>query len=93
MYRRYVFGVDYNKKLRIDLGFHKTEKNVAHNPYVEMSIGSPEVMGRNYMGAGFHLTGTAEFYSDGPLFERMHQERSFCSRVMVFTPETCRQMV
>lgn len=43
--------------------------------------------------AGFHLTGTAEFHSDGPLFERMHQERSFCSRVMVFTPETCRQMV
>ena len=74
-------------------GFHKTEKNVTNNPYVEMSIGSPEVMGRNYMGAGFHLTGTAEFYSDGLLFERMHQERSFCSRVMVFTPETCRQMV
>ena len=46
-WNKYIIVTEDEKILIPCAGFHKTEKNVANNSYVEMSIGSPEVMGRN----------------------------------------------
>ena len=43
------------------------------------------------MGTGFLLTGTAEFRKDGELFDRMKAKCSFANRVLIFTPDSCKQ--
>ena len=45
------------------------------------------------MGTGFLLRGKAEFLKEGPLFDAKHDKCSFCNRVLVFTPELCRQTI
>lgn len=92
-WNKYVMVTKDDELLIPCAGYRKTESNIKSNPYVEITIGSTEVKGKKYLGTGFLLPGTAEFQSDGPLFERMHSVRKFCNRVMVFTPETCKQMV
>ena len=42
-------------------------------------------------GTGFLLTGTASFLKEGTLFTRMKEKCPFAARVLVFTPESCRQ--
>ena len=92
-WNKYVIVTDDEKLLIPCYGFRKTERNIAENPYVEITLGSSDVMGYKGMGAGFLLIGTAEFQSSGPLFEEMHDKCDFANRVMVFTPEKCTQMI
>lgn len=73
-------------------GMVKTEKNVQSNSYIEITLGSHEVMGYKSMGTGFLLTGTAEFVSEGDYFDSMHKKCSFANRVLIFTPNSCKQM-
>ncbi|WP_243362555.1 pyridoxamine 5'-phosphate oxidase family protein [Fundidesulfovibrio terrae] len=49
--------------------YHKTEKNVAHDNRVLMTVGSRKVTGKNGPGAGFLIRGTAAFETSGPHFE------------------------
>ena len=92
-WNKYVIVTDDEKLLIPCYGFRKTERNIAENPYVEITLGSSDVMGYKGMGAGFLLIGTAEFQASGPLFEEMHDKCDFANRVMVFTPEKCTQMI
>ncbi|MDY2965282.1 MAG: hypothetical protein SOR58_03675 [Megasphaera massiliensis] len=45
------------------------------------------------MGTGCFLTGKAEFFKEGDLFDAMKDKCSFTNRVLVFTPETCKQTI
>lgn len=45
------------------------------------------------MGTGCLLTGKAEFFKEGDLFDAMKAKCAFTNRVLVFTPETCKQTI
>ena len=74
-------------------GFRKTEKNGENQPYMEIVIGSDKVQGKMGMGTGFLLTGTARFEKEGEYLDRVKDKLSVASRVLVFTPETCKQTI
>ncbi|WP_033169355.1 pyridoxamine 5'-phosphate oxidase family protein [Selenomonas sp. ND2010] len=92
-WNKYLIVTTDEKILIPAFGFRKTEANVKQNPYVEVTLGSHEVQGKMGMGTGCLLTGTAAFYSDGELFEAMHDKCSFCNRVLVFSPASCKQTI
>ena len=92
-WNKYLIITADEKILMPCFGFHKTEKNAAENPIVEVVIGSHEVQGKMGMGTGFLLRGKAEFLKEGALFDEMKAKCSFANRVLVFTPESCRQTV
>lgn len=92
-WNKYLILTDDGKILMPCFGFRKTEENVAHQPYVDVVIGSDKVQGKMGMGTGFLLKGRAEFLKEGELFERMHDKCSFANRVLVFTPDECKQKV
>lgn len=92
-WNKYLIVTDDEKILIPCFGFHKTEKNVSRNPRVEVVVGSHEVPGKMGMGTGCLLTGTAEFANEGPLFDRMKEQCTWCSRVFIFTPKTCVQTI
>lgn len=53
-------------------GMHLTQKNIAANPKVLLTVGAREVAGkRGQPGTGFLVTGTAEFLSGGEDFDRV----------------------
>lgn len=92
-WNKYLIVTDDKKILIPCFGFHKTEKNVSHNPRVEVVVGSHEVQGKMGMGTGCLLTGTAAFASEGPLFDEMKEKCTWASRVLIFTPQTCVQTI
>ncbi|WP_415943246.1 pyridoxamine 5'-phosphate oxidase family protein [Megasphaera elsdenii] len=92
-WNKYLIVTDDEKILIPCFGFHKTEKNVSHNPRVEVVVGSHEVQGKMGMGTGCLLTGTAAFASEGPLFDEMKEKCTWASRVLIFTPQTCVQTI
>lgn len=92
-WNKYLIIIEDDKILIPCFGFRKTEANVKENPYMEISLGSHEVQGKMGMGTGFLLTGTGEFFFEGELFTQMHDKCDFASRVLVFTPESCRQTI
>ena len=92
-WNKYIIVTDDEKILIPCFGFHKTEKNVSHNPRVEVVVGSHEVQGKIGMGTGCLLTGTAAFASEGPLFDEMKEKCTWASRVLIFTPQTCVQTI
>lgn len=92
-WNKYLIVTEDEKILIPAFGMRKTEKNVAYNPRIKITLGSHEVQGKMEMGTGFLLTGTAAFQKEGELFERMHEKCSFANRVLVFTVESCKQTV
>lgn len=88
----FVIVTEDEKLLIPAAGMIKTEKNVQSNFHIEITLGSHEVMGYKSMGTGFLLTGTAEFASEGFYFDSMHEKCSFANRVLIFTPDSCKQM-
>lgn len=92
-WNKYLIVTDDEKILIPCFGFIKTEKNVDDNPYIEVVIGSHEVQGKMGMGTGCLLTGKAELFKEGQLFDAMKAKCSFANRVLVFTPETCKQTI
>lgn len=69
-------------------GMDKTEKNIVENQLVKLTIGSREVQGLNYKGAGFLITGTAGFAKDGPEFNLIKAKFSWVRAVLEITIET-----
>ncbi|MDO5690300.1 MAG: pyridoxamine 5'-phosphate oxidase family protein [Tissierellia bacterium] len=92
-WNKYLIVTDDEKILIPAFGMRKTETNVAFNPHIEITIGSHEVQGKMGLGAGCLLTGTAIFQREGDLFETMHKKCSFANRVIVFSPDTCKQTI
>lgn len=48
---------------------HVTEKNIAKDPRVLMTVGSRQVRGKNGPGTGFLIKGPASFETKGPAFD------------------------
>ena len=70
---------------------NQTESNVAVNNKVKMIFGSKEVMGKNSMGAGFLLEGTARFLETGEEVDMMKAKFPWLTRVLEITPTTIKQ--
>jgi hypothetical protein len=68
-----------------------TEALTLKNPEVKLTLGSKEVMGFRSMGAGFLLTGTARFISEGPEWDMMKAKFGFLTRVLEVTLSSVKQ--
>lgn len=64
---------------------NKTEKNVESNPSVKLTIGSREVQGLNYKGAGFLISGTARFANEGTIFNLIKAKFPWARAVLEIT--------
>ena len=79
-------------KLLIPAGrMNKTEKNVEGNNFVKLTLGSREVQGLSYKGAGFLITGTAKFVKDGPGFNTIKEKFSWARAALEITIVTAVQ--
>jgi hypothetical protein len=73
-------------------GMHQTEENIAANPKVLLTVGARAVAGRRGQpGAGFLLTGTAEFFSAGEDFDRIRAKFGWARAVLKITVESATQ--
>ncbi|MCX5865027.1 MAG: pyridoxamine 5'-phosphate oxidase family protein [Deltaproteobacteria bacterium] len=69
----------------------KTEKKILKNDKVLLTVGSKKVTGRNGLGAGFLIEGTAKFISSGSEFDMMKAKFSFLTRVLEVTVTSIKQ--
>ena len=92
-WNKYLIITEDEKILIPCYGFHKTEKNAADHPCMELTLGSDQVQGKMGMGTGFLLTGTGRFLKEGELYERMKKQSEWISRVLVFSADSCRQII
>ena len=90
-WNKYLQVVDGDTLLIPAGGMNHTQKNVEENPRVELTIGSPDVMGDKNKGVGFLLTGAARFESEGENFERVKEKFSWASRALVVKVDSCKQ--
>jgi hypothetical protein len=74
-------------------GMRRTQKNIEANNKVKVTLGSKEVMGHKYMGAGFLIEGTAKFVEEGSEFEMMKNKFPFLSRVLEITIISAKQTI
>jgi len=75
-------------------GFRKTQKNVAVNNQVKISLGSKNVLGyKDYPGTGFIVTGKAAYIESGAEFDMMKENFSFLTRVFEVTVDKAKQML
>jgi hypothetical protein len=81
----YLVVQDGSKILIPAYAMRGTEEKTSKNPKVQLTLGSKEVMGFRSMGAGFLLTGTARFLSEGPEWDMMKAKFSFLTRVLEVT--------
>lgn len=72
-------------------GMRRTEKNVANNSKVKLTLGSKEVQGHIGMGTGFLLEGTASFLTEGAIFDEMKTKFPFLSRVLAVEVTSSKQ--
>jgi hypothetical protein len=87
----YVNATEDGKLLIPAAGMRKTQRNVAQNSKVKVTIGSKEVMGHMYMGTGFLIEGTGKFLESGLDFDMMKEKFSFLSRVLEITVTSAKQ--
>jgi predicted pyridoxine 5'-phosphate oxidase superfamily flavin-nucleotide-binding protein len=73
-------------------GMHQTQKNIAANPKVLFTVGAREVAGkRGQPGAGFLVTGTAEFLLEGEDFDRVKAKFGWARAALKITVESATQ--
>ena len=86
--------VTADDKLLIPAGFmHRTEKNIAKNNKVQLTIGNREVQGKMYKGTGFLIKGTARFLTEGEEFEMMKKKFDWMRAVLEVTIEHAIQTI
>jgi hypothetical protein len=74
------------RRLLIPAGrMNETEKNIARNNMVKLTIGSREVQGLSYKGTGFLITGTAKFVKEGPVFNMIKEKFSWARAALEIT--------
>ncbi len=66
-------------------GMRTTERNLAGNPKVMLSIANREVQGLTYRGTGFLVTGTAKMETEGPDFDRIRARFPWARAALVVT--------
>ena len=69
----------------------KTEEKILKNNKVLLTVGSKEVTGRNGLGCGFLIEGTARYIPSGPEWEMMKAKFSFLTRVLEITVHSIKQ--
>lgn len=74
-------------------GMQRTQKNVEQNNNVKITLGSKEVMGFQYPGAGFLIEGTAKFVASGSDFDMMKAKFPWLSRVLEITVSSAKQKI
>ncbi len=74
-------------------GMQSTQKNVEQNNNVKVSLGSKEVIGFQYPGAGFNIEGTAKFLESGSDFDMMKEKFPWLTRVLEITVSSAKQMI
>lgn len=75
-------------------GLRSTEKDVAENNKVKVTLGSKEVLGFNdYQGTGFLIEGTAKFIESGSDFDMMKNKFPFLNRVLEITATSAKQLL
>ncbi len=89
----YVNTTEDGKLLIPAAGMRKTQKNLEQNDTVIITLGSKEVMGHMYMGAGFLIEGIAKFLESGLSFDMMKEKFSFLSRVLEITVKSVKQTI
>lgn len=72
-------------------GMNETEKNIKQNNWVQMTLGSREVAGFQYMGTGFLISGTAAMVCEGEKFDGMKQKFPWARAVLVVKPDSITQ--
>lgn len=68
-----------------------TEENLSKDNRVLVTLGARQVMGRNSLGTGFFIRGTAAFADQGPDFELMKKRFPWMRAALVITPEEITQ--
>ncbi len=66
-------------------GMQRTEKNISENGAVLLTMGSREVQGKRGPGAGFLISGTAEFLYTGKEFENIRSKFPWARAALVVT--------
>lgn len=85
--------VDKTNRLLIPAGgFNKTESNISAGSKVIMLVASKEVAGKQGMGAGLRLTGSAVFVTTGNVFNQTKKRFSWVRAVIVFTIDKMEQL-
>ncbi|MBO0431919.1 pyridoxamine 5'-phosphate oxidase family protein [Enterococcus sp. DIV0660C] len=74
-------------------GMHSVQQDIEKNNHVTLTVGSKEVIGTVGHGAGFHLHGTANFITEGPIFDEMKEKFPFLSRVLQITVTDIEQKI
>lgn len=74
-------------------GMRRTQKNIEANNKIKVTLGSKEVMGHQYPGAGFLIEGTAKFIESGSEFDMMKNKFPFLSRVLEITVTSTKQTI
>jgi hypothetical protein len=86
--------VTSDDKLLIPAGFmHRTEKNIAENNNIWLTIGNREVQGKMYKGTGFSIKGTVRFLKEGAEFEMMKEKFEWIRAVLEITIEKAVQTI
>jgi len=73
-------------------GFKHTESNIKAGSKMIMLIGSKKVKGKQSMGAGLRLTGSATFLSEGTAFEKTGRRFFWARAVLFFKIEQVEQL-
>jgi len=87
----YINTTEEGKLLIPAAWMNQTESNIAVNNKIKMIFGSKEVMGKNSMGAGFLLEGTARFLETGKEVDMMKVKFPWLTRVLEITPTNIKQ--
>ena len=87
----YITVTSEEKLLIPAYGFLTTEKNLANNNAVILSVASREIEGYNSKGTGFIITGIARFLKSGDEFSRMKEKFSWMRAVLEVTITSAKQ--
>jgi len=74
-------------------GYHQTESNINSGSKLIMLIASKEVAGKQGMGTGLRLTGSAVFVTEGNVFNKTKNRFNWARAVLVFTVEKIEQLI
>ena len=72
---------------------HRTEKNIANNNKIQLTVGSREAQGKMYKGTGFLIKGTARFLMDGEEFDMMKKKFDWIRAVLEISIEHAIQTI
>ncbi len=74
-------------------GMEQTEKNVKEGSDIQLMVASKEIQGLQGAGAGFRLTGKAEFQGEGKTYEAIKSKFPWARAAVVVSVTRAEQLV